>query len=458
MILIVMGVTGAGKTTLGRALAAALGCCFIDADDHHPPANIAKMRRGEPLTDADREPWLARLHALLRGRAAAGEDTVLACSALKPQYRATLAAGLDDFHWAALTGDAEVLRQRVAGRRGHFMPPALLESQLAALRMPLDAIPVPITEPTERQAAQVLAALRRRRAATTEAESDGANPMKHYRTEIIADGLAFPEGPRWHAGRFWFTDQHDHRVLAMDEGGGLTTIAITEDRPGGLGWLPNGVLLCVLMTTRQIVRIADGERLPYADLSRHAPWHCNDMVVDASGRVYAGNFGYDVDGGAAQTPTALLLADTDGGIEPFADGLIFPNGSAITPDGRTLLVSETFANRVSWFGLGPDGRMTDRGIWAELGDVTPDGLCLDAEGALWIASPGSHETLRVARGGEVLARCESTGTPYACMLGGPDRRRLYVCTAETCDPEQAARLRSGRIETVEVEVGGAGLP
>jgi sugar lactone lactonase YvrE len=182
------------------------------------------------------------------------------------------------------------------------------------------------------------------------------------------------------------------------------------------------------------------------------------MVIDAAGRVYAGNFGYDVDGGAPKTPTALLLVDTEGRIESFADGLIFPNGSAITPDGSTLLVGETFANRVSSFQLAPDGRMTGRAVWAELGDATPDGICLDAEGALWVASPGTGETLRVASGGEILARCATTGTPYACMLGGPEHRTLHVCTAETCDPGEAARLRSGRIETVEVEVPGTGLP
>jgi sugar lactone lactonase YvrE len=212
------------------------------------------------------------------------------------------------------------------------------------------------------------------------------------------------------------------------------------------------------MTTRRIVRIVDGALLPYADLSQHAPWHCNDMVVDTAGRVYAGNFGYDVDGGAPKTPTKILLVDTDGSVTPFADDVIFPNGSAITPDGGTLLVGETFANRVSEFQLGPDGRMTGRGIWAEVGTATPDGICLDAEGALWIASPTTSETLRVARGGEVLARCSTTGTPYACMLGGPELRTLHVCTAETCDPQLAAKRKSGRIETVEVAIPGAGLP
>ncbi len=282
--------------------------------------------------------------------------------------------------------------------------------------------------------------------------------MQTYQAQVIAHGLAFPEGPRWHDGRFWFTDQHAHKVLSMDTDGALTTIAETEDRPGGLGWLPNGDLLCVLMTTRRIVRIVDGQTRPYADLSHHVPWHCNDMVVDAMGRVYAGNFGYDVDGGAPKSPTALLLIHPDGSIEPLAEGLTFPNGSAITPDGGTLVVGETFANRVSEFQIGPDGRMTGRGTWAELGAATPDGICLDAGDTLWIASPGTGETIRVARGGEILARCETTGTPYACMLGGPERRTLHICTSETCDPAKAARLKSGRIETVDVDMPGTGLP
>lgn len=159
MILIIMGVTGAGKTTLGQALAADLGACFIDADDHHPPENIAKMRGGEPLTDADRGPWLDRLHGLLRERDAADRDAVLACSALKSGYRTRLTAGLRDVRFVLLVGDPARLRERLAARRDHFMPPALLESQIATLTLPDDAIEVPITLATAEQVALVRAAL-----------------------------------------------------------------------------------------------------------------------------------------------------------------------------------------------------------------------------------------------------------------------------------------------------------
>ena len=159
MIVIVMGVSGAGKSTLGRALAAALGCAFVDADDHHSAANIAKMRRGEPLTDADRGPWLDRLYGLLREQDAAGKDAVLACSALKGSYRTRLAAGLRDVRMVLLVGAPAQLQERLAARRDHFMPPVLLESQIATLSVPDDALEVPIGLPTAEQVALVREAL-----------------------------------------------------------------------------------------------------------------------------------------------------------------------------------------------------------------------------------------------------------------------------------------------------------
>jgi len=277
-------------------------------------------------------------------------------------------------------------------------------------------------------------------------------------TTVAATGLAFPEGPRWHDGRLWFTDQHARAIMTLDDAGALTTEAATTDLPGGLGWLPDGTLVVVYMTERRLMKVDADGITPYADLSAFAPWHCNDMVADAAGRIYTGNFGFDLHGGEPPRPGDLLLVDVDGEVEVFAPGLVFANGCAITPDGATLLVAETFAHRISAFDLDRRGRMASRRIWAQLGDTTPDGICLDAEGALWIASPGTGELLRVAAGGSLLARCTTTGTPYACMLGGGDGRTLYVCSAETDSPEDAPRLRSGRIEQTRVEVPGAGLP
>jgi sugar lactone lactonase YvrE len=282
--------------------------------------------------------------------------------------------------------------------------------------------------------------------------------MTGHRCTTVTDGLAFPEAPRWRAGRLWFTDQHARAVLAVDPAGRLETIAATDDLPGGLGWLPDGRLLVVLMTRRRVMRLSGAGLTEHADLSGTASFHCNDMVVDAAGRAYVGNFGFDLHGGAQVAPAEIVLVGADGSVEVFARDAVFPNGSAITPSGDTLLVAETFAHRVSAFGLDAEGRVSSRRVWADLGEHTPDGVCLDAEGALWVASPGTRALIRVRQGGAVLERCATRGTPYACMLGGEDRRTLYVCTAETDDPREAARRRSGRIEQVRVGVPGAGLP
>lgn len=151
----------------------------------------------------------------------------------------------------------------------------------------------------------------------------------------------------------------------------------------------------------------------------------------------------------------LVRVAADRSVDVFADDVVFPNGNVITADRSRLLVAETFAHRISAFPVAGDG---GRALWADLGDKTPDGICLDAEGALWVASPGTSELVRVRKGGDILARCQTAATPYACMLGGPQRKTLYVCSSETDDPAKAATLKSGRIEQVEVDIPGAGLP
>jgi sugar lactone lactonase YvrE len=282
--------------------------------------------------------------------------------------------------------------------------------------------------------------------------------MTAYHATTILDGLAFPEAPRWHAGRLWFTDQHARAVLAMDPAGECEVIAQTEDLPGGLGWLPEGGVLVVFMTKRRVMQLTSEGLVEYADLSIQTSFHCNDMVVDAAGRAYVGNFGFDLHGGEEVEPAEIVRIDQDRTVEVFAQDVVFPNGSVITPLGDTLLVAETFANRVSAFGLDARGGVASRRLWADLGEHTPDGICMDAEEALWVASPGTKALFRVKPGGTILDRCTTRGTPYACMLGGEHRRTLFICTSETDDPQEAAKCRSGRIEQVRVAVAGAGLP
>jgi sugar lactone lactonase YvrE len=282
--------------------------------------------------------------------------------------------------------------------------------------------------------------------------------MTDYQAAVLLEHLAFPEGPRWHQGQFWFTDQHARQVCRVSRQGGLEVMIETDDLPGGLGWLPDGSLLVVYMTRRQIMRW-DGVGLElYADLSRHASFHCNDLLVDPAGRIYAGNFGFDLHGGAEQAPAELLLVDTDGSVHLLSDQVIFPNGAVMTPDQRQLIVAETFGHCLTAFSLDQRGRVSGSALWADLGDRTPDGICLDRQGMIWVASPATREVIRVQQGGAIVDRCATIGTPYACTLGGPQRRDLYLCTSETDDPNQALAHRSGRIEYVTVAVGGAGYP
>ncbi len=278
----------------------------------------------------------------------------------------------------------------------------------------------------------------------------------------VVDGLCFPEGPRWHDGRLWFSDMHAHEVRSVDPATGDCRLeAEVPGRPSGLGWRPDGTLLVVSMTDRRLLARRDGQLEEVADLSDVAPSHCNDMVVDRHGNAYVGNFGFDLhDPDADQRTTTLVLVTVDGEVRVVADELFFPNGCVITPDGATLIVGESFSGWLTAFSIADDGSLHDRREWARVRGAVPDGICLDAEGAVWMASPISHQVLRVAEGGEVLQEVRTTDErqPFACMLGGPDRRTLYVCTAFTSEPGPARRDRAGRIEAVEVDVPGAGWP
>ncbi len=278
----------------------------------------------------------------------------------------------------------------------------------------------------------------------------------------VLDGLAFAEGPRWHDGRLWFSDMHAHVVQALDPStGDLATIVDVPGRPSGLGWRPDGTLLVVSMTDRRLLALVDGSLTEVADLTSVATFDCNDMVVDRTGNAYVGNFGFDLhDPEADHCTTTLVLVTVDGGVRVVADDLFFPNGAIITRDGSTLIVGESFGGCLTAFDIEPDGSLSGRREWARVNGSVPDGICLDAEGAIWMASPISNRVLRLAEGGEVLdeIRTSDERQAFACMLGGPAGTTLFVCTAIDSDPESCRRHRSGRIESAEVDVAHAGLP
>jgi sugar lactone lactonase YvrE len=275
----------------------------------------------------------------------------------------------------------------------------------------------------------------------------------------LLDGLTFPEGPRWHDGRLWFSDFYTHRVLAVSPDGIAETILEVPQRPSGLGWTPDGALLVVSMLDRRVLRVENGATRVLADLSAVATAPCNDMVVDGRGRAYVGNFGYDRHKGEPPRTTCLARVDPDGRVTRAAEDLFFPNGTVITPDGRTMIVGETQGHRLTAFDVAPDGTLGNRRVWAQFEDaVFPDGICLDAEGAIWVSDARGSALLRVREGGKIDGTV-STGSRYAfaCMLGGADRRTLFVCTSTGSGPGMADK-RDGAIETVRVDVPGAGLP
>ena len=289
---------------------------------------------------------------------------------------------------------------------------------------------------------------------------------------ILRDGLFFGEGPRWHEGRLWYSDFYDHAVHAIDLDGNDERIVEVESQPSGLGWLPNGDLLVTSMLDRKLMRWNGSKLTTHADLGNHFTWHANDLLVDQQGRAYIGNFGFDyevfldeqgIEGLFADPDsltTVMCRVDPDGTINVASAGLIFPNGMVITPDGKTMIVAETLALRLTAFDIAPDGSLSNRRVWADLSAhmAAPDGICLDAEGAVWIANALAPRLMRIGEGGVVLDEVETTMNTYACMLGGPEGKHLFAMTAPTSDSRHAPLARNGAIEVIEVAVPHAGLP
>ena len=280
----------------------------------------------------------------------------------------------------------------------------------------------------------------------------------HERT-VLLGGLGFAEGPRWHDDRLWFSDMGAGHVAAVGLDGRSEVVLEVPGRPSGLGWLPDGRLLVVSMGERRVLRREPGgELVEHADLGGLVSFDCNDMVVDGRGRAYVGNAGFDLSVRPLQVrPGEVVLVLPDGDARVVDDEVVFPNGSVVTPDGGTLIVAETFGQRLTAFTIAEDGSLSDRRPFALLEGVAPDGICLDAEGAVWVADATGSACLRVREGGDVVDRVDTGRGCFACMLGGPARRTLFVLTAEGFQGA-AIRRRTAAIEVVEVDVPGAGWP
>jgi sugar lactone lactonase YvrE len=291
----------------------------------------------------------------------------------------------------------------------------------------------------------------------------------------LLDHLAVPEGPRWHDGWLWFSDLTNKRVVRVDTKGRHEVVATFDDRPSGLGFLPDGTLVVVAMTERRLLRIVGPHVEPYADLRDFGGDFANDMVVDAEGRAYVGVRSAALKPGfavpdAADAPDLVVVVDPSGNTSIAADQLISPNGTVISPDGRTLIIAETYAHRLTAYDRAGDGTLSRRRVFAEVDGTYPDGICLDDEGAVWFGSPYTNEFIRVRDGGEVTDRVQVPGG-VACALGGDNRTTLFLLAVDpTALPTPGesvsnspvlhgdATFDGGGIWTMSVDHAGAGWP
>lgn len=277
----------------------------------------------------------------------------------------------------------------------------------------------------------------------------------------VVEGISFGEAPRWTHGALYLSDIHANRILRVDSPGGYEVVRRFDGPVSGLGWLPDGRMLVVSMHDRKVLRQeTDGRFVVHGDLWNIATWDANDMVVAGDGTAYVGNFGFRISPTREEPkPAAIAKITPSGATSVAAAGLWFPNGMVISGDGRTLVVAESAARRLSAFDIAEDGILVNQRLWGQMAPhQLPDGICLDGEGAIWIASPPSKEVVRMREGGEIVERIALEQEAIACMLGGEDRRTLFMLTAERRDPEWCRHHHTARVLATRVEVPGAGLP
>jgi sugar lactone lactonase YvrE len=274
--------------------------------------------------------------------------------------------------------------------------------------------------------------------------------------QVLVSGRGLVEAPRWHDGRLYFSDWTAGEVIAVDPAGRTEVVARVASLPLCSAWAPDGRLLIVSSADGLLLRREpDGSLVTHADLEGPG-W--NDIVVDGRGNAYVNSIGFDMAAGEEARPGHVVLATADGTVRRVAEDLAFPNGMAVTPDNATLIVAESYGNRLTAFDIGDDGALTGRRVFAELEDA-PDGICVDAEGAVWSATVPGRRCVRVAEGGGVLQAIDFDRGCFACVLGGPDRRTLFVTAAEwRPDLPELVPAGSGQVCTARVDVPGAGWP
>lgn len=283
--------------------------------------------------------------------------------------------------------------------------------------------------------------------------------MRTQPTTLVT-GLAMGESPRWHDDRLWLADWGTQQVVAVDLDGTSEVVLEVETAPISIDWLPDGRLLVVSGGEGRLLRREpDGSLVAHADLAPLSTHAWNEIVVDRRGNAYVNTIGFDFATGQDAASGSVALVRPDGSTRLVADGVSFPNGMALTSDDTTLILAESYANRLTAFDVDPDGGLSNRRVWADLGDGYPDGICLDAEGAVWYADVPNRRCVRVREGGEVLQTVDVDRGCFACMLGGPGGTTLFVVAAEWSGPESMVGGEpTGRVLTVEAPAPGAGRP
>jgi sugar lactone lactonase YvrE len=275
------------------------------------------------------------------------------------------------------------------------------------------------------------------------------------RTLLTGHGLV--ESPRWQGDRLYFSDWSAGEVIAVDLAGRSETVARLKSLPLCTAFLPDGRMLLVSSPDGLLLRREpDGSLVTHAELGRRPGW--NDIVVDGRGNAYVNSIGFDMMAGAPYETGVVVLATPDGAVRQVADGLAFPNGMAVTADNSTLVVAESYGHSLAAFDIDADGGLSGRRVWADLGEGTPDGICLDAEGAVWYADVPGKRCVRVAEGGRVLQTVDLDRGGFACTLGGPDGTTLFVVAAEWSDGPELVPAGTGQVLTTEVTVPAAGRP
>ena len=279
--------------------------------------------------------------------------------------------------------------------------------------------------------------------------------------KTLMTGLAFGESPRWHDDRLWFSNWGAKEVIAVDpQGNSEVVVRAPTSIPFCIDWLPDGRLLIVSGPERTLLRLEpDGSLATHADLTGLSDHALNEIVVDGRGNAYVNGAGFDLMAGEEFAPGLIALVAPGQPPRQVADGMAFPNGMAITPDDTTLIVAESYARRLTAFDIQPDGGLANRRVWADLGDGVPDGICIDAEGAVWYADVPNRRCTRVREGGQPLETIALDRGGFACMLGGHDGRTLFIAAAEWRGVDgMAGPERTGQILTGSAPAPRAGRP